>query len=216
MIDVVHEIDAIQRSLTDGRLGDADARVLTLRRTYDAPIEDVWDALTNPARIGRWFMPISGDYRVGGRYQLEGNAGGEIQACERPNRFRITWVYGDGAESGISEVEVRLSPAGEDATNFEMEHIAVVPEETWPMYGPGAVGVGWDMGLLGLGLHLATGETVADPTAWQLSDEGRDFATRSSQAWGAANVAAGADPDVAATGVANTIAFYTTDPAAVS
>ncbi len=66
------------------------------------------------------------------------------------------------------------------------------------------------------GLHLATGETVADPTAWQLSDEGRDFATRSSQAWGAANVAAGADPDLAAKGVANTIAFYTTDPAAVS
>ncbi len=214
MIDTVREIEAIRRQLGEGRLGDADARVLTVRRTYDAPIDDVWDALTNPARIGRWFMPISGEYRVGGRYQLEGNAGGEIMACERPNRFRITWVYGDGSESGVSEVEVRLSPSGADATNFEMEHIAVVPEEMWGMYGPGAVGVGWDMGLLGLGLHLATGETVSDPVAWQLSDEGRDFATRSSQEWGAANVAAGADPEVAEQGVANTIAFYTTDPTA--
>lgn len=214
MIDIVREIDSVRRSVGSGRLGDADAHVLTIRRTYDAAIDDVWDALTNPERIARWFMPVSGEYRVGGRYQLEGNAGGEILACERPNRFRITWVYGDGAESGISEVEVRLAAAGPEATDFEMEHIAVVPEEMWSVYGPGAVGVGWDMGVLGLGLYLRTGETVGDPTAWQLSDEGRAFATRSSEAWGAANVAAGADPDAAATGVANTIAFYTTDPTA--
>ena len=64
----------------------------------------------------------------------------------------------------------------------------------------------------GLGLHLATGATVDDPIAWQLSDEGRDFAQRSSEAWGAANVAAGADPDAAAQAVANTLAFYTTPP----
>jgi uncharacterized protein YndB with AHSA1/START domain len=214
MIDIAREIDAVQRELTAGRLGDAEAKVITMRRTLDAPIDDVWDALTNPARIGRWFMPISGEYRVGGRYQLEGNAGGEILVCERPNRFRITWVYGEPTDGSRSEVEVRLASAGTDATTFEMEHIAVVPDEFWTQYGPGAVGVGWDMGLLGLGLHLATGETVGDPTAWQLSDEGRAFATRSSEAWGAANVAAGTADDAAATAVANTIAFYTTDPTA--
>ena len=214
MIDTVREIEAVQRELDMGRLGEAEARVITMRRTYDAPIDDVWDALTNPDRIARWFMPISGDYRVGGRYQLEGNAGGEIIACERPNRFRITWVYGEPTDGNSSEVEVRLAPAGAEATDFEMEHVAVVPDEFWTQFGPGAVGVGWDMGLLGLGLYLRTGKTVGDPVAWQLSDEGRDFATRSSEAWGAANEAAGADPDAAATAVANTIAFYTTDPAA--
>ena len=35
------------------------------RRTYDAPIEDVWDAVTNPERISRWFLPVSGDLRAG-------------------------------------------------------------------------------------------------------------------------------------------------------
>jgi uncharacterized protein YndB with AHSA1/START domain len=35
------------------------------RRTYDADIEDVWSALTDPDRMKRWFMPISGDLRVG-------------------------------------------------------------------------------------------------------------------------------------------------------
>ena len=216
MIDIVREIDAVQRALGTGRLEDTEAHIITMRRTYDAPIDDVWDALTSPERIARWFMPLSGDLRIGGRYQIEGNAGGEILACERPNRFRVTWVYGDGSESGRSELEVRLTAAGAEATDFELEHVAVVPDAMWSEYGPGAVGVGWDMGLLGLGLYLRTGATVGDPTAWQLSDEGRAFATRSSEAWGVANEAGGADAAAAARGVANTIAFYTTDPTAAS
>ena len=78
--------------------------------------------------------------------------------------------------------------------------------------GPGAVGVGWDQGLLGLSRHLLGGESVVDPTAWQLSEEGRDIAARSSAAWGAANEAAGASPEAAAKGVANTLAFYVPAP----
>jgi len=65
--------------------------------------------------------------------------------------------------------------------------------------------------LLGLSLHLR-GESIADPEAWQLSDEGREFNTRSSVAWGAANESAGADPTGVARSVANATAFYTTDP----
>ena len=84
MIDIVREIEAVQREVGSGRIAAGEGRTVRLRRTYDAPIEDVWDALTNPERISRWFLPISGDYRVGGRYQFEGNAGGEIVSCERP------------------------------------------------------------------------------------------------------------------------------------
>ena len=216
MIDIVREIEAVQREVGTGRIAAGEGRTIRLRRTYAAAIDDVWDALTNPERIGRWFLPISGDYRVGGRYQFEGNAGGEIVACERPHRLRVTWVYMDtGNPADVSELEVRLSPAGDDSTTLELEHTAVVPEDRWDEYGPGAVGVGWDGGLLGLSLHLV-GESIGDPIAWQLSDEGRDFNTRSSLAWGAANEAAGADPAVAARAAANTTAFYTTDPDAPS
>ena len=96
------------------------------------------------------------------------------------------------------------------------EHTAIVPEDRWDEYGPGAVGVGWDQGLLGLTLHLrGEREAVGDPIAWQMSAEGREFATRSSAAWGEANVAAGADPDVAARAVRNTTMFYAPDPEAV-
>jgi uncharacterized protein YndB with AHSA1/START domain len=208
MIDIVREVDAIQREVGTGHIAAGEGHTVRLRRTYDASIEDVWDAFTDPERIGRWFLPISGDYRIGGRFQFEGNAGGEIVACERPNRLRVTWVYGEtAAPTDISEIEVRLAPAGDEATVVELEHTAVVPDEMWGEYGPGAVGVGWDMGMLGLELHLRGG-SVGDPEAWQLSAEGRDFATRSSTAWGDASRAAGVDPEVVARNVANTITFY--------
>ena len=213
MIDVVKQIEAIQRETGRGTIPAGEGRTVRLRRTYAAGIDDVWDAVTNPERISRWFLPVSGDLHVGGRFQLEGNAGGEVLACDEPNRFLITWSAMDtGNPADVSQVELRLTRDGDSATTLELVHTAVVPDEVWPMYGPGAVGVGWDGGLLGLGLHLEGGGSVDDPAAWAVSDEGRDFYTRSSEAWGAANVAAGADPDVAAQGVANTIAFYTVPP----
>lgn len=212
MIEIIREIEAVQREVGEGTIPAGVGRVIRLRREYPAPIEDVWDALTDPGRINRWFLPVSGDFRLGGRYQFEGNAGGEIVACERPHRLKVTWVYGEAAsDTDVSEVEVRLSPIDEGTTRFELAHTAVVPGEMWTEYGPGAVGVGWEQGLLGLSLHLQGG-SVGDPIAWQLSDEGRDFARQSSEAWGAANRAAGADPETAARGVANTNTFYAPVP----
>jgi uncharacterized protein YndB with AHSA1/START domain len=216
MIDIGQEIDSVQRELRDGTIPAGNGKMIRLQRDYDAPIDDVWDALTNPDRIGRWFLPISGDYRLGGTYQFEGNAGGKILECARPNRLKVTWVYGENpSDADVSEVEIRLSPVAADTTRLEFEHTAVVPEEFWTQYGPGAVGVGWDMGLLGLALHLRGG-SVGDPEAWQLSAEGREFSTRSSQAWGDATLAAGEDPDDVKTMVANSTAFYAPDPGPTS
>ena len=155
MIDIVREIEAVRREVGSGRIAAGEGRSVRLSRTYDAPINDVWDALTNPTRISRWFLPISGDYRVGGRYQLDGNAGGEILACERPRQFRMTWVYGEVASpADISEVAVSLTAQGDHETTVMLEHTAIVPDDRWREYGPGAVGVGWDGGLVGLSLHL--------------------------------------------------------------
>jgi uncharacterized protein YndB with AHSA1/START domain len=213
-IDVGRVIGAVEREVGNGRLAGADARTVRLRRSYDAPIEEVWEALTTPERIGRWFLPISGDYRLGGRYQFEGNAGGEILACERPNRLRATWEYGDPT-GPASEIEIRLTATGQGTTMLELEHTAVVPEEMWTQFGPGAVGVGWEGGLLGLALHLenrSAGVSRDESLAWQMSAEGRAFNTQSSEAWGEANRAAGADPAAAAAAVANTTAFYAPAP----
>ncbi len=125
----------------------------------------------------------------------------------------MTWVYGEGASpTDISEVEFRLAAVDAQTTRFQLEHTAVVPDEMWDQFGPGAVGVGWDGGMLGLALHLGSGESVGDPIAWQVSPEGRDFFTRCSAAWGEANIAAGADPEAAARAVAGTTQFYAPDP----
>jgi uncharacterized protein YndB with AHSA1/START domain len=213
MIDIAREIEAITREVGTKTIPAGDGQTVTLTRDLDAAIEDVWDALTTAERITRWFLPIELDARIGGRYQLTGQAGGEVLECQRPSRFKITWAYGENiTPEQVSEVEVRLTSLGEDRTRLRMEHAAVSPPEMWDQFGPGAVGVGWDQGLLGLSLYLATGSTVEDPIAWQISPEGIDYATRSSQAWGAANLAAGADPAVVERNIAATTAFYTTVP----
>jgi uncharacterized protein YndB with AHSA1/START domain len=210
MIDIVDQINAIRREVGSRPIPAGEGRTIVLRRTYDAPIEDVWSACTDPDRIARWFMPVTGDMRLGGKYQLEGNAGGEILRCEPPRLLKVSWLYGDSAEFGTSEVEVRLAPDGEEGTLLELEHAAVVEPERWTEFGPGAVGVGWDLALLGLGLHLRGG-SIGDPAAWGQSAEAAEFMTRSSKAWEAAHVAAGATTAEAHTAAENTAKFYVPD-----
>jgi len=104
-----------------------------------------------------------------------------------------------------------VTPEG-GRTRLELEHIAHVDDERWARFGPGAVGVGWDLGLLGLAGHLGSPAGFLDPdesVAWMGSDEGRRFITLSSESWYEANVAAG-EPEDGARGAANrTVAAYT-------
>src|ERR1700682_3819007 len=94
MIDVTHHITAVRRQVGQRTLEAGEARTVTISQIYDAPLDDVWDACTNPQRIPRWFLPISGDLRLHGRYQLEGNAAGTIESCDPPRSFRATWEFG--------------------------------------------------------------------------------------------------------------------------
>jgi uncharacterized protein YndB with AHSA1/START domain len=206
-MDVIRQIDAVRRHVGARVLDAGEARTTTIGQAYDATVDDVWDACTNPARIPRWFLPVSGDLRLGGRYQLDGNAGGTIERCDPPHGFRATWEYGDD----VSWIEVRVLPEPDGRTRFELEHIAHVADDRWAEFGPGATGVGWDLGLLGLATHLGSGDGVSPDmaAAWSASPEGREFVALSSRRWRDADVAAGTDPD-AAQGVADrTRAAYT-------
>jgi uncharacterized protein YndB with AHSA1/START domain len=208
MIDVEHEIASTRREVGGRTLPPGEARVVTIRRVYDTTVEDLWDVCTNPERIPRWFLPVSGELQEGGRYQLEGNAGGTISHCDAPNGFDATWEYA----GEISWIELRLSAEPDGGTLFALEHIAHVDDERWAQFGPGAVGVGWDLGLLGLGLHLRGGGEPVDPAEfmdWSASDEGRAFIVASSTAWGQASAASGTDAQVARERAARTTSFYT-------
>ena len=212
MKDVLDELAAAHRELGKGSVPAGEAYTVVLRRRYDAEIDDVWDAITDADRLRRWFLPVSGDLRPGGTYRLEGNAGGEILRCEPPRLLKVSWLFGPDARDGTSEVEVRLSPGPAGDTEFELVHAAVVEEDFFPTYGPGGTGVGWELGLLGLALHLA-GREIGDPSAFESSPEAREFGRRSAAAWGAAHLAAGGDPERVAAAVEATTAFYVPDPA---
>lgn len=185
------------------------ARVVIGSRIYATDVDDLWDALTNAERIPRWFSPVTGDLRIGGRYQIEGNAGGTITRCDRPEALELTWEFA----GNVSWVSVRLEPKGDDA-HLTLEHIMLkdpASQAHWAHYGPGATGVGWDLSFLGLALHLDSGGEAIDleaNEAWMASDQGITFIRGSAEAWGSAHIAAGEDPDVAREMAANTSAFY--------
>ncbi len=181
--------------------------VVAAARTYASDALDLWDAITRPERLARWFLPISGDLRLGGRYQLEGNAGGTIQACVEPELIQVTWEFG----GGISWLSVRLKPQPH-GTKLEIEHEGPVMPGFTEVYGPGALGVGWDGGFFGLTLHLENPQidkpVEADP-AWQVSPEGKAFYAAAAMAWGEADVASGTPVETARTRAEATRAFYT-------
>src|SRR5690606_9694111 len=163
----------------------------------------------NPGRLPRWFAPVSGDFRLGGRYQVEGNAGGEITRCEPPQHLALTWEM----HGAVSWVDVRLTAESGGRTQLYLEHTAHVPDDFWKQFGPGAVGVGWEQALLGLDQHFSTEASVSpdNAEAWIASDNGREFIKASSDAWADASMASGTPAAAAREAGERTRAFYTGD-----
>ncbi|MBF6228908.1 SRPBCC family protein [Nocardia abscessus] len=199
----------VTREVRTGSRNGTPTRIAVARRSYPTDQADLWDALTDIERIPRWFLPISGDLRVGGRYQTEGNANGVVEQCDAPERFAVTWEMGPQ----ISWLTVRLTPAG-DGTELELLHEAPVDPEFWSQYGPGAVGVGWDLALMGLGLHLSSGAPVdsAEALAFPVTPEGVAFVRKAARGWADAAVDDGDDPAEANAAALRTVDFYTTVP----
>ena len=94
MVDVNHQISAVRRTVGTRVLEAGEAQLVALSQSYPTGAEDLWDACTNIERLPRWFLPITGDLKVGGQYQLEGNANGTILTCDPPREFTATWEYG--------------------------------------------------------------------------------------------------------------------------
>jgi uncharacterized protein YndB with AHSA1/START domain len=207
MIEVSHQISAVRRSIGSRVIAAGEARVLTISQSYDTGIEDLWAACTKPERIARWFVPVTGELRLGGRFQVQGNASGTIERCDPPKSFGATWEFG----GDISWIEVRLSPEADGSTRLELKHTAHVDDQRWTEFGPGAVGIGWDLTFMGLATHLSSGQP-ADPqraAAWVASDDGKLFMTLSSERWRDASIAAGTNEASALAAADRCIAAYT-------
>lgn len=207
--DPVATAGLVTRAVRTGERGGETTRIAVAQRTYGTDAVDLWDALTNPERLPRWFQPVSGDLVVGGRYQVEGNAGGVVERCDEPESFAVTWDYGPMH----SWLAVTLTPT-DDGTTLELVHEAPIDPDMWDQFGPGAVGVGWDLALMGLGLHLDSGATLdhEEAEAFAISPDGVALVRAAATDWADAAIADGDDPDQAHAAAEATVAFYTTIP----
>jgi uncharacterized protein YndB with AHSA1/START domain len=204
--DLIDSIGAVRREVKDCERDGRPARAVVAERTYDTTVDDVWDAVTNPERIPRWLLPIEGDLRVGGRYQLEGNAGGEVTTCDPPTHLAVTWEF----MGGVTWLDVHLSERAEGRTLLRLEHVALADDlAMWDQFGPGGVGIGWDLSLLGLGEHLLTGGSVDVDAEVAASGDGGRFMVGSADAWCEADIAFGTPEDVARAAAERTKAAYT-------
>lgn len=97
----------------------ADAPVLILTRTFNAPRALVWKALSEPEHVVRWFGPhrhqnrvIAFDWRVGGKWQIETTTPeghviqffGEYVEIVRPETVTQTFAF-DALPPGVHSVD---------------------------------------------------------------------------------------------------------------
>jgi len=108
---------------------DLEEQTLRIERTFNAPIESVFEAFTNPEQLVEWWGPEGvhiADYdlnvvKEGAWFTLmeskdgqQFHVSGVYRAIERPSRILFTWAWRqEGGERGHeSVVEILLSSAG--------------------------------------------------------------------------------------------------------
>lgn len=127
-----------------------------LERRLTAPVARVWDALTDPARLGDWLAPVeSGAPGPDERFVLRMNAD-ETATCtvfgwDPPHEMRLSWDYtGEPA----SELTLRLQTDG-DGTLLRLDHTVITVDVV-------QYGAGWHVHLDNLDVHLAGGDVRSD------------------------------------------------------
>ncbi|GIH19077.1 SRPBCC domain-containing protein [Rugosimonospora africana] len=130
---------------------------LRLRREYPSDVEDVWSAITEPERLGRWLGTID---LIGGAGRLVLGDGEDeyadivVTECTRPRRIVLDWTYA-GASTTRLLVTLTRDPSGR--TSAVLEH-------TFPATEPARLagqGCGWEHYVDSLAAHLA-GESLPD------------------------------------------------------
>ncbi len=198
------------RQVAGGMKNGAATRIVQVKRIYRTDPVDLWQAITDSQRLERWLLPVSGDLKLGGHYQLQGHAGGVIEQCNPPEQLKLTWEYGDN----ISWLSVTLE-SQDESTLLTLEHEMPTDPDSeahWARFGAGATGVGWDLTLQGLNKHVnRDGDDAGSQAneAWAASAEGHKFIAASAKAWGQAQILSGEQEAIAQSQVIATTNFYT-------
>jgi uncharacterized protein YndB with AHSA1/START domain len=147
-------------------LTDNGEGVVRMEDRFDAGVDEVWSALTDPARLAAWYGEVEGDLRVGGQYRARLHASGwsgvgRIEACERPERLLVkTRMDADQTEGETGEIEITLTAQGEQTS-------VVWEERGMPVKLLGAYGAGIQVHVEDLRSYLAGGPRRDANARWQ-------------------------------------------------
>jgi uncharacterized protein YndB with AHSA1/START domain len=155
--------NASQRDRIVGSLRYADGTaVVRMEDRFDTNVEDLWAALTDPARLARWYGEIEGDLRVGGEYRARLFASGwegmgRIDACEPPHRLLVMTT--ESADDLHGTIEVTLAADGD-------ETVLVLEERGMPLDMIAAYGAGIQVHVEDLRAPIAGRERVDAQARW--------------------------------------------------
>ena len=109
---------------------------ISMQERFDAPIDRVWQALTDPAMIERWLMKPEGyEATVGSRFILRtaprADCAGEV-VCEvlelsPPNR--VVWSWRGAQDPATTRLVIELQ-ADERGTHLTLRHTGESDERT--------------------------------------------------------------------------------------
>jgi len=155
-----------------GSLRSADGKgVVRIEDRYDADIDDLWSALTDPGRLARWYGEVEGDLRPGGEFHLHlesvgWDGTGRVEACEPPRRLLVTtretdesWRKGRGAQPFDQAIEATLTADGDQT-------ILVIEVRGMPLDTIAAYGAGWQIHAENLAAYLAGRERGDSEARW--------------------------------------------------
>lgn len=150
------------RRLLGSFRSDDGVGVVRIEDRLDATIGEVWSAITEPARLARWYGDVEGDLRVGGEFRSHVFASGwegtgRITECDPPRRLAFV-----SSEPGRPEhaLEITLTAAGGQTVVVYENH--GVPLDLLFAYGAGE-----QIHVEDLGAHLAGRERDADEARWE-------------------------------------------------
>ncbi|WP_019201742.1 SRPBCC family protein [Tsukamurella sp. 1534] len=186
--------------------GEGDVYVAaTLSQVYRTDVADLWQAVTDPSRLARWFGEVTGDLALGGRFDLAGYTAGTILECEPPRRYRTTWEH-DGS---TSHVEVVVEREG-DGARLTLTHSGENARDFYEQFGVSATGLGWDLGLFGLAASL-TADWIKpdDEDPFFVSPLIRTLLTSAARDWAEASIATGVPEERARAQSERSARFFT-------
>lgn len=155
--------DKARSPRTLGTLRAADGKgIVRLEDRFGTDVNDLWSALTDPARLARWLGEVDGDLRQGGEFRARYFASGwegtcVVEVCEPPRRLLLR-TRSEGEPDGT--IEATLTPDGDHT-------ILVIEDRGVPLQQIAAYGAGDQIHLEDLAAYLAGTETCHARARWQ-------------------------------------------------